>query len=105
VKRRLRSGFVQIVDAGERMGILSIAAQARHLAPGPYQWFASRYKAYCAQHDEPARVPASEVDVAAQTSQPEDALGILPENLSADERACFVRLRCAADTRRLRILW
>jgi len=101
VKRRLRSGFVQIVDAGERMGMLRIAAQVRHLAPGPYQWFAARYKAYCAQHDEPASV----VDVAAQTSQPEDASRMLQENLSADERACFVRLMFAADTRRRRIPW
>jgi hypothetical protein len=105
-KRRLRIGFVWVVDLGGRLpGVPGAATRARRVIPGPYQWFSDRYEIYREAHnrDEPGR-PLLIVDA----GQAEGLNGFWvnpPDDLTTDERACFTRLAAAANARRKRILW
>lgn len=106
MKRRLRTGFVWVVELGVRLpGVPSAATRARRVLPGPYQWFSDRFEIYRRERnrDEPGR-PLLIVD-ARQTEGFGDFSVSPPDDLTTDERACFTRLVSAASVRRKHILW
>jgi hypothetical protein len=106
VKRRLRGGFVGLVNAGMRApGVLRATARVRRLLPGLYQWFAVRYKAYGAQPHDQTSEPVPGIDLTVPALQPNSFSTIQTEGLSADESACLARLQFAVNVRPKRNLW
>jgi glycosyltransferase involved in cell wall biosynthesis len=107
VKRRMRVGFVRIVNAGRRIpGLPRAAVQVRLRLPGPYQWFADHYDAYRAQSPAASLRRAWPPVESRDTPKGGNRLSMeQPQDLTPDERICFARLTFAANARRRGILW
>ena len=106
IKCHLRRIFVKLVDAGARLpGMQHAAAQAHRLCPNVYHWFAEHYEAYLVSPPDHRRGSGwSFIRRQLVTDRPSAPLQP-PEDLSAEERGCYMRLAFATSTRRKRLSW
>ncbi len=106
IKWRLRRIFVKLVNMGARLpGMQRATVQAQRLCPNVYHWFAEHYEAYLVSPpDRRGGSGWSFIRRQLVTDRPSAPLQP-PEDLSAEERGCYMRLALATSTRRKRLSW